>query len=140
MKAERALANNIKHYRELRGMTPQALAQRLKVKVQTVYRWERGEGGATFATVAKLAEALGVEETDLLFAGSPPEPVIVRREPTWSDFLDFQQRMGEMRQAGRIRDLMEEMARAEGEREASEDTSGTRPSKPLPPRGSEEDG
>jgi transcriptional regulator with XRE-family HTH domain len=54
------LAENVKHWRQLRGLTQAQLADRAGVSRDTLYRLERGEGGVSVENLLRIARGLGV--------------------------------------------------------------------------------
>jgi transcriptional regulator with XRE-family HTH domain len=67
-----ALAKNLARLRSERGLSQEELAAKVGVHRNTIHRYESGDGGATLAALAKLAEVLRVEETDLVSAEPAP--------------------------------------------------------------------
>ena len=61
-----ALGDRVRELREAAFLTPSELATKAGVSRNTLYRIESGEFGAFPKTVRKLAEALGVQPTDLV--------------------------------------------------------------------------
>ena len=61
-----SLGENIRKYRQARGLTQEALGERLGMAAQTVSKWEREESMPDAALLPKLAEILGVS-LDRLF-------------------------------------------------------------------------
>lgn len=61
-----AFSRNLFRLREQKRLTQQELADLAEISRGSIARYESGEGGATLNTIAKLAKALGVEETDLV--------------------------------------------------------------------------
>ena len=59
-------ARNLKHYRQLRGLTQAALAAAMDVDRAHVSSMERKEQNVTIVTLQKVADALGVEPSQLL--------------------------------------------------------------------------
>jgi len=51
--------------RELRGLTQEALAERIDVGVRTVQRFEAGTASPSFSTLCELGRALGAPLADL---------------------------------------------------------------------------
>src|SRR5687767_4398948 len=76
----RALAVNLPVYRKKSGLSQDELARKIGRDRSTIVRYESGEGQASFETISKLADILGVEETDLVHGGKPPE--VVQTNPT----------------------------------------------------------
>lgn len=68
------LHENIKRFRQSKGLSQAALASRLNVVRQTVSKWENGYSVPDAEQLARLASALDVSVTKLLGAKSdPPE-------------------------------------------------------------------
>ena len=61
-----SLGENIRKYRQARGLTQEALGEKLGMAAQTVSKWEREESMPDAAMLPKLAELLGVS-LDRLF-------------------------------------------------------------------------
>ncbi|QHQ34437.1 helix-turn-helix domain-containing protein [Algicella marina] len=59
-------ARNLKHYRQLRGLTQAALAAAMDVDRAHVSAMERQQQNVTIVTLQKVADALGVEPAQLL--------------------------------------------------------------------------
>ena len=55
----------------MRSLTQEELAKRLRTTRETVARFESGKGKAGFDTLSRLADVLGVEETDLFRTDEP---------------------------------------------------------------------
>lgn len=62
----RALGRRTAEARRERGWTQEQLAEEMGVAAVTVSRWETGQRGMSVATLATLADALGVSLGDLL--------------------------------------------------------------------------
>jgi len=62
----RALGQRTADARRQRGWTQEQLAEEMGVAAVTVSRWETGQRGMSVATLASLADALGVSLGDLL--------------------------------------------------------------------------
>ena len=60
------LSTNLLRIRKARGFSQESLGKAVGVSRNTINRYESGQGGATFETIAKLAAVLDVPETDLL--------------------------------------------------------------------------
>ena len=60
-----ALGEQVRRLREERFLSPSELAEKAGISRNTLYRIESGQYAAYPKTVRKLAEALGVEPTDL---------------------------------------------------------------------------
>ncbi len=63
-----ALGLNIAYYRKYRLLTQAELAEKAKVSVSTIQKLENANlyAGASFEVICKIAEALGVNESELL--------------------------------------------------------------------------
>jgi transcriptional regulator with XRE-family HTH domain len=62
---EQRLGQNVALYRRLAGLTQVKLAKKLRVAPETINRLERGKAMPTIATIQKVADALGVELSEL---------------------------------------------------------------------------
>ena len=60
------LGSKIKQNRNAQGLTAEALAERLDVSVQTIYRWESGERKPDSANLVRLANTLGIGLDELI--------------------------------------------------------------------------
>ena len=60
------IGGRIRRYRERRSLSRSALAQRMNVSVQSVYRWESGERTPDVVTLLELARILGVSTDQLM--------------------------------------------------------------------------
>ena len=70
----------IKLVRDEKGFTRAYLAQQIGVAVETLARWEREEREPLASDVARIAEALGCQITDLI--PNPPLPPRRKRKET----------------------------------------------------------
>lgn len=61
------LAKNIKRLRQEKDMTQADLAELLHVTRQTVSSWERGNSTPDLSLLPAIAEALGTDQTNLLY-------------------------------------------------------------------------
>lgn len=71
------VGQRIRNLRLERGISAQALAERLKRGMQTVYRWEWGAVSPRMEDLKLVADALGVELPELLQGvtdGAPSSP------------------------------------------------------------------
>lgn len=66
MKIREVFANNLKKLRRLRGLSQEELAYRAEIDRTYVSLLERQKYGATIDVIAKLAEALEIEPSELL--------------------------------------------------------------------------
>lgn len=64
----------IKSARKKANMTQAELAQKLDIPFQSVSQWERGIRSPKIETLAKIANALNVSLSDLLWEGDEPIP------------------------------------------------------------------
>jgi ribosome-binding protein aMBF1 (putative translation factor) len=76
-----ALARNLRHYRELRGLSHKALGRASAVSLATIRELEAGRSLPDIATLARLADALGVSccalvecGVNMATASAPPIP------------------------------------------------------------------
>ncbi len=65
------LAKNIKRLRQENNMTQSELADKLHVTRQTVSSWERSNSTPDLSLLPAIAEALGTDQTGLLYPGEP---------------------------------------------------------------------
>ena len=76
-----SLGRRAARLRRERGWTQEKLAEVVGVEPVTISRWERGHRGMSVATLARLADALGIQLADLLdIEREPPEPALPARE------------------------------------------------------------
>jgi transcriptional regulator with XRE-family HTH domain len=54
------LAENVTHWRKLRGLTQAQLADRAGVSRDTLYRLEHGDGGVSVENLLRIVRGLGV--------------------------------------------------------------------------------
>lgn len=110
-------AGNLKRYRELRNMSQGDLAAKCGLNLQTISRLERGAIGTSFETIEKLAKALNIDETDLVFAGTPPKPVVVQSDPAGDEAKkireEFRKLIWTMARAGVLPDPAKDMSQEE---------------------------
>lgn len=71
-----ALALNVRSLREAKGLSQVGLAKEARLARGVVSKIEGGRGGLTQETIAKLAKALGVEETDLVASELKPQSLL----------------------------------------------------------------
>jgi DNA-binding XRE family transcriptional regulator len=62
----RAIAEAIKHWRQVRGLSQRALAERTDLSYVHIARLELGQGNPTVSTLESLAKALEIPVVDLL--------------------------------------------------------------------------
>jgi transcriptional regulator with XRE-family HTH domain len=60
------LGKNIAKYRQLKGLSQDALAFKAKIGERTVSRIESGDTDPRFTTLQKIAETLGIKLKDLM--------------------------------------------------------------------------
>jgi transcriptional regulator with XRE-family HTH domain len=68
------LGARLREWRRLRRLTQEALAERAGLSYKFIGEIERGRGNPTIDTLARLAEALDIDVTDLLDTGRSAEP------------------------------------------------------------------
>lgn len=68
-----SVSRNIRKIREEAGLSQQALADRVIVTRQSISNWERGVSLPDIEMLASIADALGVEITELLYGKRPPD-------------------------------------------------------------------
>ena len=74
---------NIRIYREQKGLTQDALAERLHVTRQTVSNWETGRNQPDLDMLEAAAKALDLEPADLLGGKKPEYPRFQRKAVAW---------------------------------------------------------
>lgn len=92
-----AFGEKIKRLREERGMTQQALADRLYVTRQAVSQWENGARYPDIFTLRQIAQVLGISVDELLeekAAAVPMEPPAEEGEPDTGPLPDAGARAG----------------------------------------------
>jgi transcriptional regulator with XRE-family HTH domain len=57
----KGIGKNVRHFRKRKGLTLEILADKAEIDIRQLGRFERGEGGFTFFTLYKIAEALEIE-------------------------------------------------------------------------------
>lgn len=67
-------------WREHRGLTQEALANRLGTTGMTVSRWERGQVDLNTKVMSGLADALSIEPEDLYHHPDKPSPNALLRD------------------------------------------------------------
>ena len=70
MELQTLFGANVRNHRKAKGLTQEALAERVEVSMETIGKIERGAAAPTFATAEKLAAALDVRVT-ALFGNQP---------------------------------------------------------------------
>jgi transcriptional regulator with XRE-family HTH domain len=84
----RMIGNRIKELRLERGLTQEALAERLGLQPGTLSRMENGVVGASLATVGELSRVLGVPLSAILDGiGAPNQPGLSPEELTLVHFF-----------------------------------------------------
>ena len=58
--------NRIREIRLLRGLTLQALSERVGCSDETIRRYETGEGAVTLSQLERIAQELGVRASELI--------------------------------------------------------------------------
>jgi transcriptional regulator with XRE-family HTH domain len=86
-KVQATFAANLKRYRQAAGLSQEELADAAELSVGVVTRAEQGRGVPNQNGIAKLAEVLRIEETDLFYPGEPPKPQILERKVTLREAL-----------------------------------------------------
>lgn len=74
MELQTIFGANVRNHRKARGLTQEALAERVDVSIETIGKIERGAAAPTFSTAEKIAEALEVNATVLFGAGKAALP------------------------------------------------------------------
>ena len=69
--ARQTFGDNVRHYRTLRGLGQEELAQRIRKSVPTISRIENGSNGVNLATIIALAVAFDVEIKELMDVENP---------------------------------------------------------------------
>lgn len=90
--------------RESKGWGQEDLAHHANVSVKTVSRFENGRHEGRRTTVRQIAQALGVDETDIV--GEPPAPLGLGAEPPADDVSGRLDRLEAM--VGEIHQLVRE--------------------------------
>ena len=75
------VAKNLDYYLEKKGLSQTELAKLLKVSFQTVNSYMNGRSGISSDMLAKMANVLGIEESDLIaIPQKPPEKVELNKD------------------------------------------------------------
>lgn len=74
MELQTIFGANVRHHRKARGLTQEALAERVNVSIETIGKIERGAAAPTFSTAEKIADALEVNVTALFGTGDATLP------------------------------------------------------------------
>jgi len=64
----------LKKYRRIAGLTQEQLAQKSGVDATIISRLERGERGASYGNIVRLARALNLEPEELVAVGVGESP------------------------------------------------------------------
>lgn len=70
--AARRIADRVRQFREVRGLSQERLAARADLAARQVQRIEAGTANPRLATLVRLAGALGVDVGELLAPEEPP--------------------------------------------------------------------
>ena len=81
------VGKNIRRYREQKGLTQDALAERLHVTRQAVSNWENGKNQPDLEMLAAAAKALDLELTDLIYGKKQEYPRFQRKAVVWTIVL-----------------------------------------------------
>ena len=74
MDLKQAVGANVRHHRRARGMTQEALAERVDVSIETIGKIERGVAAPSFDTVERVAVALDLHPLALFGIGDDAAP------------------------------------------------------------------
>lgn len=74
MALQRIFGTNLRNQRKARGLTQEALAERVEVSIETIGKIERGVAAPSFATAEKIAVALDIPVIALFGAGDAVLP------------------------------------------------------------------
>lgn len=74
MDLKQALGSNIRHHRRAKGMTQEAVAERVEVSIETIGKIERGVAAPSFDTVERIAAALELPPLALFGVGEEAAP------------------------------------------------------------------
>ena len=69
-----SVGENIRYFREKRGMTQEALAEPLHVTRQTVSQWERQKAYPDIEMLKRIAAVLDVGILSLIYGSEEPQP------------------------------------------------------------------
>ena len=78
-----SVAKHIKRLRLEKGLTQEALAERLHVTRQAVSNWERNAAQPDLDTLQAIAAALGVAVTEVIYGAPPPAAVTKAVRRRW---------------------------------------------------------
>jgi transcriptional regulator with XRE-family HTH domain len=79
------VASRVQHYRKLRKLNQDELANLSGLSRNTVYNYEAGKG-FTSEGLVRIAEALKIDESDLVTVDEPSDPVVI--ELTLAEMLE----------------------------------------------------
>ena len=74
MALQTIFGTNLRNQRKARGLTQEALAERVEVSIETIGKIERGVAAPSFATAEKIAAALDIPVIALFGAGDAVLP------------------------------------------------------------------
>ena len=77
------VGKNIRRYRQQKGLTQDALAERLHVTRQAVSNWETGKNQPDLETLEVLARALDLEPAELICGKKQEYPRFQRKAAVW---------------------------------------------------------
>lgn len=75
MELQTVFGANVRNHRKAKGLTQEALAERVDVSMETIGKIERGAAAPTFATAQKIANALDIQATALFGAQTDGLPL-----------------------------------------------------------------
>jgi transcriptional regulator with XRE-family HTH domain len=76
---QNTIAGALKHWREVRGLSQRALADRTGLSYVHIARLELGQGNPTISTLETLAEALKIRLVDLITKPKGARPAKKKR-------------------------------------------------------------
>jgi transcriptional regulator with XRE-family HTH domain len=77
---QRTLGENLRRFRQARGLSQESLADLIGVHRTYLGGVERGERNLTLKSVERIAESLGLEPMSLLLKDSPLRTLAARRD------------------------------------------------------------
>ncbi|HEX3898341.1 MAG TPA: helix-turn-helix transcriptional regulator [Mycobacteriales bacterium] len=77
---QRTLGENLRRFRQDRGLSQEALADLIGVHRTYLGGVERGERNLTLKSVERIAESLGLEPMSLLLEDSPLRTLVAHRD------------------------------------------------------------
>jgi transcriptional regulator with XRE-family HTH domain len=89
--ALKIFSRRLKALRKERGLSQTELAQRCKLTINDISRYERGAVSPTLDNFVKIALAIEVSADALLFENGPPSPEAPRNLKLWTRLLDIEQ-------------------------------------------------